>query len=68
MTFYRDEQGARLPVKIDATSNGEFAPQPLTAPARHAVVIADERATANARRLGTDRRRFLAPVSVCGTA
>ena len=51
MTFYRDEQGARLPVKIDATSNGEFAPQPLTAPARHAVAIADERATANARKL-----------------
>ncbi len=50
MTFYRDEQGARLPVKIDATSNGEFAPQPLTARARHAVAIADERATANARR------------------
>ena len=32
MTFYRDEPGARLPVKIDATSNGELAPQPLTAP------------------------------------
>ncbi len=66
MTFYRDEQGARLPVKIDATSNGEFAPRPLTAPARHAVAIANQRATANARRLGTDRRRFL--VSACGAA
>ena len=29
MKFVHDPEGARLPVKIDSTSNGEFAPVPL---------------------------------------
>ncbi|HSG91018.1 MAG TPA: amidohydrolase family protein [Pseudomonadales bacterium] len=61
-----DPDGLRLPIKCDATSNGEFVPIPLsraeTAANRAALAAAD----ANARRLGSSRRRFL--VSACGAA
>ncbi len=66
MTYYKDDDGSRLPVKIDSTSNGEFAPRPLTNRARHANFIANEQATDCARRLGISRRRFL--TSACGAA
>lgn len=66
MTYYRDDNGSRLPIKIDSTSNGEFAPRPLTELAQHANNIAHEQATDCAKRLGMSRRRFL--VTACGAA
>jgi predicted TIM-barrel fold metal-dependent hydrolase len=61
-----DPDGTRLPIKLDATTNGEFAPIPLDAVHRRARHFAFESATANSRRLGLTRRRFL--VSACGAA
>jgi predicted TIM-barrel fold metal-dependent hydrolase len=61
-----DPAGTRLPVKLDSTSNGEFAPIPLEEIHRRANRMALEAATANARRLGLTRRSFL--VSSCGVA
>ena len=49
-----DPDGLRLPIKLDSTSNGEFAPVPLQPLHRHA------------RRLGQTRRVFL--FSTCGAA
>ncbi len=67
MTRYNhDPDGTRLPVKLDTTTNGEFAPIPLGEIHRRANHMALEAATANARRLGLDRRSFL--VSACGVA
>jgi predicted TIM-barrel fold metal-dependent hydrolase len=66
MRYRHDPEGTRLPIKIDATSNGEFEPVPL-APVHHAARrLALESAAANARRLGLSRRAFL--VSACGAA
>lgn len=61
-----DPDGTRLPIKIDSTSNGEFAPIPLERRNVAANRAARERATANARRIGVSRRSFL--VSSCGAA
>ena len=66
MRYENDPEGTRLPVKLDTTTNGEFAPIPLAAVHHHANRIAHEAATENARRLGLDRRSFL--VSACGVA
>jgi predicted TIM-barrel fold metal-dependent hydrolase len=66
MPTRHDPEGRRLPVKLDATSNGEFAPIPLGPEQRLANRLALEAATANARRTGLDRRSFL--VSAAGTA
>ncbi len=62
----RDPQGLRLPVRIDSTSNGEFAPVPLEK--RHVVANATalSHADSNARRTGRSRRGFL--ISACGAA
>jgi uncharacterized protein len=66
MRYRHDPDGTRLPIKLDATTNGEFAPIPL-APLHHqARGIAREQATAHARRLALSRRAFL--VSACGAA
>jgi len=69
MTHFRqgnDPDGTRLPIKLDTTTNGEFAPIAL-APVHHrARRLALEAATANARRLNLTRRAFL--VSACGAA
>ncbi|MGE0621733.1 MAG: amidohydrolase family protein [Pseudomonadales bacterium] len=54
-----DPEGLRLPVKIDTTSNGEFVPVPLSRANRIGNRQALEAATANARRTGHSRRRFL---------
>ncbi|HEY5647233.1 MAG TPA: amidohydrolase family protein [Pseudomonadales bacterium] len=54
-----DPDGLRLPVKIDSTSNGEFVPVPLSRANRLGNRQALEAATANARRTGQSRRRFL---------
>ncbi|MDQ3026170.1 MAG: amidohydrolase [Pseudomonadota bacterium] len=66
MRFINDPEGSRLPVKLDTTTNGEFAPIPLEAVHHLANRIAQESAGENARRLGLDRRSFL--VSACGVA
>ena len=61
-----DPEGTRLPIKLDTTSNGEFAPVPLSPANRAANRLAHEAATRNAKRLGLGRREFL--VSACGAA
>jgi predicted TIM-barrel fold metal-dependent hydrolase len=61
-----DPYGTRLPIKLDATSNGEFVPVPLSPANLAANRLAHEAATRNARRLGLGRRAFL--VSACGAA
>jgi predicted TIM-barrel fold metal-dependent hydrolase len=61
-----DPEGARLPIKLDTTSNGEFMPVPLSVANREANRLAHEGASRNAKRLRTSRRDFL--VSACGAA
>ncbi|HLF24685.1 MAG TPA: amidohydrolase family protein, partial [Burkholderiales bacterium] len=61
-----DPEGQRLPIKIDTTSNGEFAPVPLTAANRAGNRLAHAAATENAKRLDVGRRDFL--ISACGAA
>jgi hypothetical protein len=61
-----DAEGKRLPIKLDATSNGEFVPVALSPTNQAANRCAHEAATENARRLGLSRREFL--VSACGVA
>jgi uncharacterized protein len=62
----REPPDHRLPIKLDSTSNGEFAPRPLDATSRHANALARESAGRLSRRLGQSRREFLA--SGCGAA
>jgi predicted TIM-barrel fold metal-dependent hydrolase len=66
MRYRFDPDGRRLPIKLDSTSNAEYAPIPLEARNRHANEIAQEAATANAKRLRLKRREFL--VSSAGAA
>jgi len=66
MRFAHDPAGRRLPIKLDTTSNGEFAPVPLEPVHLHARRLAHEAAGACAKRLGIGRRAFL--VSACGAA
>jgi hypothetical protein len=61
-----DPEGLRLPIKLDTTSNGEFAPVPLSPANRAGNRLAHEAGTRNAKRLGLSRRDFL--VSACGAA
>ncbi len=61
-----DPDGRRLPIKLDSTSNGEFAPIPLDATNRLGNRLAREAAGENARRVGLARRDFM--VSACGAA
>jgi len=69
-TFYMkpltDPEGTRLPVKLDTTCNGEFAPVPLSAANREANRLAHAAAERNAKRLDISKRDFL--VSACGAA
>jgi len=55
----RDPNGTRLPIKLDAASNGEFAPIPLGPEHRRANALAHEAADRHAKRLGLKRRDFL---------
>jgi predicted TIM-barrel fold metal-dependent hydrolase len=66
MRYRNDPEGTRLPIKLDTTTNGEFAPVPLEAVHHHARKLALEKAEANAKRIGLSRRAFL--VSACGAA
>ncbi len=61
-----DPDGTRLPIKLDTTSNGEFAPVPLSPANQSANRLAHTAAETNARRLGLSRRNFL--ISACGAA
>ena len=61
-----DPAGRRLPIKLDSTSNGEYAPVPLTVAARRARAEAQAAATEAAHRLGISRRRYL--ISLAGAA
>ena len=66
MRFGNDPEGERLPIKIDSTSNGEFAPIPLNTRQEEANRLARLDAARNAQRVGMGRRAFL--VSLCGAA
>ena len=66
MRYRNDPEGTRLPIKLDTTTNGEFAPIPLAAVHRHARALAHDVATGGAKRLRLSRRAFL--VSACGAA
>ncbi|MEZ5590323.1 MAG: amidohydrolase family protein [Gammaproteobacteria bacterium] len=61
-----DPTGQRLPIKLDSTSNGEFAPLPLSTANHQANQLAQANASANAHRLHLGRRAFM--VSLCGAA
>ena len=61
-----DNDGARLPIKIDSTSNGEFEPVPISRTNTRANHLALERAGELAGHKGQTRRKFL--VSACGAA
>ncbi|HEX5077625.1 MAG TPA: hypothetical protein VFV80_00640, partial [Geminicoccaceae bacterium] len=56
----------RLPIKIDATSNGEFRPVPVTDLVARANALAATRIGAHAKRVGMARRAFMQ--SLCGAA
>ena len=49
MNYRHDPDGTRLPIKLDTTTNGEFAPIPLEPVHRHARQLALEAATSHAR-------------------
>jgi predicted TIM-barrel fold metal-dependent hydrolase len=61
-----DPEGRRLPIKLDSTSNGEFAPVPLWPANLEANRLAHKAAAENSKRLGSSKRTFL--TSACGTA
>ena len=61
-----DPAGRRLPIKLDSTKNGEFAPIPLADSLRRANALAAEHAPEIAKWVGKSRREFL--VSSCGAA
>ncbi|WP_437738181.1 amidohydrolase family protein [Sorangium sp. So ce1335] len=60
------DDGLRLPVKLDSTSNGEYWPRPPDPALREVQRSAMESALENARKLGMSRREYLA--STCGAA
>jgi hypothetical protein len=57
---------ARLPIKLDSTSNGEYEPIPLSPIERHAKRVALVETADAAQRLGLSRRGYLK--SACGAA
>jgi hypothetical protein len=61
-----DPDGSRLPIKIDTTSNGEFAPLPLSPMAKAANFHAHDEVGKAAKKLGLGRRAYL--VTTCGAA
>ena len=61
-----DEWRGRLPIKVDATSNGEFRPVPLPEHVARANSEAERRIGEHAARVGLGRRAFLQ--SLCGAA
>lgn len=55
-----------LPIKVDATSNGEFRPVPLKEHVTRANSEAEQRIGEHAKHVGIGRREFLQ--SLCGAA
>jgi len=66
MRYRHDPDGARLPIKVDTTTNGEFSPRPLEKHNFLANDLASEQAGKNARRKNISRRSFM--TSACGAA
>ena len=66
MSNHLHDKSARLPIKIDSTSNGEFVPTPLPEHNRNANDYALRKADETARRRAKNRRDFLR--SVAGAA
>ncbi len=66
MSKRTDPDGTRLPIKLDSTTNAEYAPIPLDSVSQQANHVAFEQVTENARRSGIKRRDFL--ISACGAA
>ncbi len=58
MPEQHDPKGRRLPIKLDTTTNGEFAPLPLEPIHRQARRLASDRASENAKHRGVSRRSF----------
>ncbi|MGH6916242.1 MAG: amidohydrolase family protein, partial [Geminicoccaceae bacterium] len=56
----------RLPIKIDATSNGEFRPVPVPDVVARANALAATQIGVHAKRVGMARRAFMQ--SLCGAA
>jgi predicted TIM-barrel fold metal-dependent hydrolase len=54
----RDDEDARLPIKLDTATNGEYVPVPLSATLRKAKAHALAQADDHRRRLGISRRHF----------
>jgi predicted TIM-barrel fold metal-dependent hydrolase len=61
-----EDDGLRLPVKLDSTSNGEYEPIQLAPVERRANEAAWSATAEGARRTGMQRRSYLA--SACGAA
>src|SRR2546427_6863037 len=61
-----DPEGKRVPIKLDSTCNGEFAPVPLLPANLAANRMAHEFASSFSKKINLTRRRFL--VSSCGAA
>ncbi len=59
-------QKTKLPIKLDSTSNGEFAPIQLGQPQQLANFTAEQSASTNAKYTNQSRRKFLQ--SSCGVA
>ena len=66
MTTDLDPEGKRLPIKIDASSNGEHLPVALSTAEHFANRHAHKRVGEAARRVGRTRRKFL--ISSAGVA
>ena len=66
MATNTDQDNHNLPIKLDSTSNGEFAPIPLARPQIEANFVAHEQASTLAKKLNQPRRTFLK--SSCGAA
>jgi uncharacterized protein len=58
-----DQEGERLPIKMDSASNGEFAPLPLSKAAQYANETAHRWIGTLSNRRGVNRRRFLTSAS-----
>jgi len=56
----------RFSIKLDSTSNGEYAPKPLSEKTALALKLAEDAAEERARALGISRREFME--STCGAA
>jgi uncharacterized protein len=61
-----EEHPVRLPIKLDASTNGEYWPSEPSARLEHVVRTSHQAAVTNARKLGMSRREYLA--SACGAA